>query len=1079
MGIGPESMSASDTDSTAPLPILVDPARLAALDGLSILDTAPEQGFDDVVRLATRLCAAPVALVSLVAVDRQWFKARVGFPHCETDLNSSVCRFVLDEPDVIVIEDLANDARTSANPLVTGEPHIRFYAGAPLRLASGDVVGSLCVIDTAPRPGGLDADQADDLRALARQVSGLLDMRRAVALRDDALDSQRVEVQQARRIDVLSKASEALLVGLNPAAVLDPILSANAETLGFDRSYIYDVWPEGGHLRLTHSLNASAPVKEFLHKLPFGAPVCGIVAERLEPLLLTGMQADVDPAFATARSIGLNAYAGFPVVSRGALRGVISFGSTQVTAFDHEALNFFETLARMMSAVYERVDGERALRESHERFRLAQDAGSIGTFEIDIVNDRARVSTEGCRIFGLPEMESRSPKDFTDLVVPDDRSLPANEMTMRDGTADTEAEYRIRRADDNALRWIARNSRFIRDEAGKPVRMIGTLQDVTERRATQEALRISEERFRTIVETIEAAFAIVEVKFDADDRPVNYRFVEANPAFERQAGVNLHGKWVTEFAPDLEQFWFETYGHVAKTGEPASFENYAEAFERWFDVKAVRVGNPSERRIAIFFSDVTARKKAEADLRASEAVARDNVDRVRLALAAGAIIGTWHWDIVADRFKIDEAFAAAFGLDPTLGRSGIPLAQIVATVHPDDQEGLADAINEAVVRGGAYAHEYRVRRADGKYYWLEANGRVDHAADGTPTSFPGVLIDIEERRAVAAERDQVTARLREREAFLSSVLASSSDCIKVLDLDANLVFMSEGGQKVMEVSDFNDIAGCPWPDFWQDEGNIAAKEAIASAQAGVPAGFQGYAETMKGRRRYWDVQVSPILGADGKPERILSVSRDITPLKASEEARAVLNQELSHRMKNLLSMVQAITAQTLRQARSMDEAQDAVFTRIAALARAQDILVRTSFEEADVGEIVEAAVTPHQTADHRIEASGPDLGLTAQQALGLSLAIHELATNAAKYGALSNETGRVAMRWDRVDGAFVFEWIETGGPSVSPPQRRGFGSKLIERIVASYFDGEGRLDFDPSGIRFTLTGANQRAETTS
>jgi signal transduction histidine kinase len=273
-------------------------------------------------------------------------------------------------------------------------------------------------------------------------------------------------------------------------------------------------------------------------------------------------------------------------------------------------------------------------------------------------------------------------------------------------------------------------------------------------------LRASEERIRTILETVDAAFAIVEVKFNADDRPVDYRFLEANPAFERESGVNLRGKWVTEFAPDLERFWFETYGRVAKYREPENFESYAKAFARWFDVRAVPVGDPAERQIAIIFNDVTARREAEERLRASEALARANVERVQLALAAGAIIGTWHWDLPTDRFTVDEGFARSFGLDPALGREGIPLAQIVATVHPDDQAGLADAIDEVIARGGAYAHQYRVRRADGRYYWIEANGRVDHGPDGTPLSFPGVLLDVQERRTVEQERDRAIAQLR-------------------------------------------------------------------------------------------------------------------------------------------------------------------------------------------------------------------------------------------------------------------------------------------------------------------------------
>ena len=134
--------------------------------------------------------------------------------------------------------------------------------------------------------------------------------------------------------------------------------------------------------------------------------------------------------------------------------------------------------------------------------------------------------------------------------------------------------------------------------------------------------------------------------------------------------------------------------------------------------------------------DETERRSGEQALRESEAAAKIDAQRVNLALAAGAIIGTWVWDIPGDRFTVDEPFARAFGLDPALGREGLSLEQVVATVHPDDQAGLADAINEAIARGGAYAHQYRTRRANGQYHWLEANGRVEHAADGTPLSFP-------------------------------------------------------------------------------------------------------------------------------------------------------------------------------------------------------------------------------------------------------------------------------------------------------------------------------------------------------
>lgn len=139
--------------------------------------------------------------------------------------------------------------------------------------------------------------------------------------------------------------------------------------------------------------------------------------------------------------------------------------------------------------------------------------------------------------------------------------------------------------------------------------------------------------------------------------------------------------------------------------------------------------------------DVTQRLAVEQTL-------HENAERVQLALAAGAILGTWFWDLTTDRFSVDEGFAVNFGLDPAGGRAGLSLEQVIATVHPDDRAGLIAAIGEVTARGGSYAHQYRVQRRDGQYYWIEANGRVDKAEDGTPLSFPGVLLDAEERRAI-------------------------------------------------------------------------------------------------------------------------------------------------------------------------------------------------------------------------------------------------------------------------------------------------------------------------------------------
>ena len=182
--------------------------------------------------------------------------------------------------------------------------------------------------------------------------------------------------------------------------------------------------------------------------------------------------------------------------------------------------------------------------------------------------------------------------------------------------------------------------------------------------------------------------------------------------------------------------------------------------------------------------------------------------------------------------------------------------------------------------------------------------------------------------------------------------------------------------------------------------------------------------------------------------------------------------EMNHRVKNSMAMVHAIVSQTLRQADTLENARAAIQSRIAIMAKAHDRLVKATWTETSILEVVEAALMPHSISPGRFRIGGPVLSIGSKQALALTMALHELATNAAKYGSLSTSTGDVVVEWDCVErpteAEFLLSWKERGGPPVEHPTRRGFGSRMIEQALAGYFDGTAELYYDPDGLRFEL-----------
>jgi PAS domain S-box-containing protein len=497
-----------------------------------------------------------------------------------------------------------------------------------------------------------------------------------------------------------------------------------------------------------------------------------------------------------------------------------------------------------------------------------------------------------------------------------------------------------------------------------------------------------------------------------------------------------------------------------------------------------------------------------------------------------------------------------------------------------------------------------------------------------------VMALMEARRALRSQ-ERAAAEHRGNEAFLKGVLAASQDCIKVLDLEGNIAFMNEPGLRILGIEAFSEVAGTPWDRFWSGPDAARAREAIAAARAGGVGRFEGWADTRLGVVKFWDVVVTPINGADGRPERLLAISRDQTAARhaadrqaaltclgerlreldvpgevaaeaaqaavwalhltraaygvvdrseneisferdyarpgrrsvvgrhryadygryvedlrrgetvvvpdvrtdprtasslealgryeigalvnvpamadgrlvgvlclhdaaprdwtaedvvfaqavaerarlalgriATEEQQHLRTREVSHRFKNLLAMVQAIATQTMRSATDLAGASDVLAGRLAALGQSHDLLLDGEIGISPIRDVVARALHLRADAADRFDLYGPEVPVSGKVALSLSLMLHELATNAIKYGALSNDVGRIAVLWEiRGEGENArlrLAWRERGGPPVAPPTRKGFGSRLIERGLAGQVGGIVAFDYAPDGLTFTV-----------
>ena len=218
--------------------------------------------------------------------------------------------------------------------------------------------------------------------------------------------------------------------------------------------------------------------------------------------------------------------------------------------------------------------------------------------------------------------------------------------------------------------------------------------------------------------------------------------------------------------------------------------------------------------------------------------------------------------------------------------------------------------------------------------------------------------------------------------------------------------------------------------------------------------------------------VSPVKDAHGKVIGASKIARDITERKQAQARQEVLTRELHHRTKNIFAVVQAVVLRSFAGKQTVEDAKKTVVKRLQSLANTHALLVDKQWHGADIAEVVRTEMSPYTD---RVSIDGPSVILTAQAAQNFALALHELATNAAKYGALSTQDGQVSISWSVSEsdarGRFTFNWQEQGGPTVVPPTAKGFGRVVLEQVMAEFFDPPPRIEFSPTGVSYGLSGS--------
>ncbi|WDR06351.1 PAS domain-containing protein [Devosia rhodophyticola] len=459
--------------------------------------------------------------------------------------------------------------------------------------------------------------------------------------------------------------------------------------------------------------------------------------------------------------------------------------------------------------------------------------------------------------------------------------------------------------------------------------------------------------------------------------------------------------------------------------------------------------------------ETTDRVMTEAALTRSE-------ERLSLALSGSNLVGTWDWDVDARRVTADDLFASLHNIDPLRAGIGVPAELIGEAIHPDDLERVTEGVEAALRFGADFHSEHRVVASDGTVRWLVASGRARVGSDGKAARFPGVVVDVTEQK-------QAVEALAESEAKFRTLADTMPQMVWSTLPDGMHDYYNARWYEYTGVPP-GSTDGEAWNGmFHPDDRDRAWAAWRHSLATGEPYKIEYRLRHRSGNYRWTLGLALPIRDADGKIVRWFGTCTDIHETRLLAEERELIAQELSHRIKNIFSVMTGIISLSARNQPEMKQFADQLRQRIFALSEAHDFVRphgpggQEEQIQSELWALIEKLLTPYQAGDQRrVEFAGSNAIIDEGAATPLALLVHEMATNAAKYGALSVPDGSILLTGSIANDKYTLTWKERGGPQLKPSDHAGFGSRLISLSVEGQLHGKLERVWEVDGLRIEV-----------